>query len=96
MAVTAEQILKLKQDVERTQQLRQEADVALKLAEQKQAAVDDELRGLGVEPDNAEAELAALDAQIEKSAAELSAALAAEQVALQDILQKAREAGVIR
>lgn len=96
MTATTDQILALKQRVERATKLRSDAEVAQKVAAAQLTKIDDELRGLGIDPEQAPQELAALDAQIAVQTAEVDAQAAAETAAYEAILATAQQAGVVR
>jgi len=92
----AQDVLALKEQVEKAQKLRADAEVARQVASQQLNVVDEECRALGVEPDQLETEIEALDAQIDVMVAQQSSAVAAEIVAYTSIIEKARAAGVIK
>ncbi len=97
MAATAEKdiaakIIDLRGDVQRAQKLRTEAEFNLNAAKKKLEEVDAALKGLGLNPDNADTELAALEAQLNKTVAELQAAISAEIAAYNEIIESSKRA----
>lgn len=71
-------IVALKASVASAQRLRAEAEAGLSVAKQRLAEVDGKLKALGLNPEEAEVELAALEAQLEKAVGEFTVALSAE------------------
>ncbi len=93
---TAQRILTLKEQAASTQRLRAQAEAAVNLATSQVAQVDAELTRLGVTPDNCEAELAALEAQLEQSITEFEARVAQEAQECTNILTTARQANLVQ
>lgn len=87
-------ILKLKEDVQRTETRAASAEASVQFGRQQLAQIDEALVKLGVTPDNAEQDLAQLEAQLVKATDDLDAHLLAVNVELDRILALAREAGV--
>lgn len=89
-----EDLAKLKQEVSRAQTLRARADANLGLVRRQLEEVDGKLKGLGIDPEHAEQELAAMEAQLAASVADLRAKVAEETAAYEDILRQTE--GVLR
>lgn len=96
MADIAARIAKAKETAARVQQMRADANSAIGFARQQLTQIDAELTKIGITPDNAEQELAALEAQLTETVAGLETQLAAEEAALRQVLDLARQAQIIR
>lgn len=97
MATTTEKdiaarIIDLRGDVQRAQKLRAEAEVTLGAAKKKLEDVDAALKKLGLNPDNADVELSALEAQLTKTVSELQAAITKEIGAYNEIITASKAA----
>lgn len=88
----AGQIVKLRGDVATAQRLRAEAEGTLSVAKAKLTEIDAGLKQLGLNPENADVELAALERQIETTVTELQAAVTTEIAAYNEILKAAKAA----
>jgi chromosome segregation ATPase len=88
----AARIIDLRGDVQRAQKLRAEAEVNLNAAKKKLEEVDAALKALGLNPDNADTELTALEAQLTKTVGELQAAISKEIGAYNDIIESSKKA----
>lgn len=74
----AQRLIKLRQDVSHAQRLRAEAEGNLSVAKTKLTEIDNGLKKLGLDPEKADVELAALERQLDKTVTELQAAVTAE------------------
>ncbi len=88
----ATQIIELRGDVQRAHKLRAEAEANLGVAKKKLEEVDAQLKGLGLNPDNADTELTALEAQLTKTVGELQAAISKEIAAYNEIIAASKQA----
>lgn len=96
MADIITRITKAKETAARTQQMRADANSAIGFARSQLTAIDTELTGMGVDPENAEPELAAMEAQLDTTVTTMEQQLAAEEAELKKILDLARQANIIR
>lgn len=85
-----EDLAKLKAEAARAATLRAGAEANLTLAKRRLEEVDGKLRAMGIDPGNAEQELAALEAQLETSVAELRVRVAEETKAYEGILERTK------
>ena len=76
------------------QKLRTEAETLRRVAQQRVEAIDAEIRSHGVNPDNLEPELAALETELSAQVDDLSQRIAAEIAAYQTIIAAAKAAGL--
>jgi len=88
----AVRIVELRGDVQKAQKLRAEAEANLGVAKQKLTDVDAQLKALGLNPDNAEQELSALEGQLKKTVGELQAAISKEIVSYNEIVAASKQA----
>jgi len=88
----AAKILQLRQDVSRAHRLRAEAEGNLSVAKTKLAEIDAGLRKLGLDPEKADVELAALERQLETTVTELQTAISAEIASYNQILTASKTA----
>ena len=79
------QIVALKTQVASAQKLRAEAEAGLGVAKQRLAEVDAKLKGLGLNPENAEVEVAALEEQLQKAITDYAKAVNAEIAAYNEV-----------
>lgn len=89
----AQKILELKNQSNSSIRLRAEAEASLRQAEQSRDAINTRLKELGVDPENAEVELAAAEDQLKITVAELTTALNAEVEQYNSILKATRNIG---
>jgi chromosome segregation ATPase len=89
-------ITKAKEAAARAQQMRADANSAISFARTQLDAIDTELKAMGIDPENASQELAALEAQLGQTVDAIEAQLATEEVELKQILDLARQAQIIR
>ena len=94
MATTADRILKLREDAAKAAKLRADAEASVALAKQQLAQTDEALKGLGIDPENCEQELAALEGQLDQLVNELSVKVAEEITVYTGILDVAKAAGL--
>lgn len=90
----AEEYEQLLKEERRVQALRSESETLRKVAAQQVAAIDQEITALGVKPDLAEQELAALQDGLREEIVKAREALAAEAAQYQQILDAAKAAGL--
>lgn len=88
----AQRVVKLRTDVATAQRLRAEAEGTLAVAKQKLEEIDGSLRKLGLDPEKADVELAALERQLDASIAELQQGVSTEIAAYNDILKVSKAA----
>lgn len=86
----AQRILTLKADVAKAQKLRAEAEANLAVAKRQLTEVDAGLKKLGLDPEKADVELTALEAQLQTTVAELEAAVAQEIAEYNKIVQASK------
>jgi chromosome segregation ATPase len=96
MSDIAARIAKAKETAARAQQMRADANSAISFARTQLDAIDTELKAMGLNPENAPEELAALEAQLVASVADIEQQLNFEQAELTAILDLARQAQIIR
>lgn len=89
-------ITKAKETAARTQQMRADANSAISFARSQLDSIDTELKGMGIDPENAPQELAALETQLGQTVDAIETQLAAEEAELKQILDLARQAQIIR
>lgn len=97
MAAVAEKdiavrIVELRGDVQKAQKLRAEAEANLSVAKQKLEDVDKQLKALGLNPDNADVELTALEDQLKKTVGELQTAISKEITSYNEIIAASKQA----
>lgn len=85
-----QRILALRRDVERTAQLRMTATAHRQVAERQLAEVDERLKSLGIDPDHADIEIAALEGRITSEVAILQQQVTAEIASYNDIISSTR------
>lgn len=89
-----EAIKTLHADFDRSQRLRTEAEVVLSVARTRLSETEAKLKELGVEPDNAEAEIATLEAGLRQTVEDLQARVAAEIAASEAIIAAGKQANI--
>jgi septal ring factor EnvC (AmiA/AmiB activator) len=94
MASTADRILKLREDAAKAAKLRADAEASVNVARQQLAQTDEALKGLGIDPEHCEQELAALEGQLDQLVNELSVKVAEEAKVYVGILDAAKQAGL--
>ncbi len=82
----AQRIVGLRDAVTSATKLRAEAEASVNVSKQRLAEIDAKIRELGLNPDNADVELQALEAQLDKTVAELQVAIASEIASYNDII----------
>lgn len=83
-------ILALKGDVERSAALRAQAEANLSMSRQQLAKVDEQLKALGVEPNDAEQQLALMETTLEKKVGEMQASVNAEIAAYNKVVEASK------
>ena len=91
----AEKIAALRKQTDLAVQRRADAAAAYKVAQNQLASIDKAIRDLGYDPEMAETELAALEAKLETDLDTASVLLQQEIAALDDVLAKAKAAGIV-
>ena len=86
----ADQIVKLRADVATAQRLRAEAEGTLAAAKAQLKEIDDGLRKLGLDPEKADVELAALERQLATTTDELQQRVSAEIAQYNEVLATAK------
>jgi chromosome segregation ATPase len=89
-----EAIKTLHADFERSQKLRTEAEVVLSVARTRLSETEAKLKELGVEPDNAAAEIETLEAGLSKTVADLQTRIAQEIAACEAIIAAGKQANI--
>lgn len=87
-----EQVTELRKLEEKVRARRAAAEANLALVEQQFKQTEDALRALGVDPDAAEQELATLQEQFDRAAAELTTQLKAELASCEEVMRVTSEA----
>jgi predicted nucleic acid-binding Zn-ribbon protein len=88
----AQRILALKAQHASTVRLRAEAEASLEMAKNQREQVYNRLKELGIDPDNADQELSALETQLEETMGKLSEAMNAEIRSYNAITESAKAA----
>lgn len=83
-----QELSKMRQSVASAQQIRARAEAGIRSAKQRLDEIDVKLRGLKVDPEKAEDELAAMEARLDQVLKEFAARLAQEKGACQAILEQ--------
>jgi chromosome segregation ATPase len=83
-----EDLARLKAEASRAQTLRAGAEANLSVARRQLEEIDGKLRAMGIDPGNAEQELAALEEQLALSVSELRAKVSSETTAYEAILKQ--------
>jgi chromosome segregation ATPase len=96
MADLAARIVALKETAAKAQKMRSDCTAAQEFAKTQLTKIDEELTQLGINPEHAETELAALETQLDVTTTQLQQALANEVAELEAILVLARQAQLIR
>lgn len=90
----AARILALKEAVAKADQRRATAEAAVKFAQQQVGAIDEALRKLGIDPENADQQLADLEAQLEQALTQLEQKTAEADAEYTRIIGLAQQAGL--
>jgi chromosome segregation ATPase len=91
-ATLAQRIVGLRDAVTSATKLRAEAEASVNVSKQRLAEIDAKIRELGLNPDNADVELQALEAQLDQTVTELQAAIASEIMTYRDIIAAGKAA----
>jgi chromosome segregation ATPase len=91
-ATLAQRIVGLRDAVTSATKLRAEAEASVNVSKQRLAEIDAKIRELGLNPDNADVELQALEAQLDQTVTELQAAIASEITTYRDIIAAGKAA----
>lgn len=92
----ADRIVRLRGLAAKAQQMNADATAAVGYARHQLEQIDGELKAAGINPENAEQEVAALEAQLDTTTRELETQLTAEIAELTRITDLARQAQLIR
>lgn len=91
-SVLAQRIVNLREASATATRLRVEADASVNVSKQRLAEIDGKIRELGLNPDNADVELQALEAQLDKTVAELLVAITSEITSYNEIIAASKAA----
>jgi chromosome segregation ATPase len=87
-----QQILKLREDVQRAHQLRAQAEGSLAVVQDQLTKTDAKLKELGLDPENCEAQLVEMQTELSRQMEALMASLRDEIAAYETIIKQAKAA----
>ena len=91
-SVLAQRIVNLREASATATRLRVEAEASVNVSKQRLAEIDGKIRELGLNPEHADVELQALEAQLDKTVAELMVAITSEITSYNEIIAASKAA----